>query len=116
MVVSRNGVSTIANVRDRFALFREMAFRQTVRISIEVRVVVNKLTIIAQLINGCAAAVALKEFHDGTVCRGNYGSTPRSRYVNRVMNASFRTRFSEGIPQLLGPYAGNRNDQFPRRT
>jgi len=75
MKVSRAGISTIANVRDRFALFREMAFGQTVRISIEVCVVIDKLTIRAQLINGCATAFALKEFRDGPIRRGNYGST-----------------------------------------
>ena len=110
MIVSRAGVSTIANVRDRFALFREMAFGQTVRISIEVCVVVDKLTISAELINGCAAAFALKEFHDRTVRRGNYWSTPRSWYINRIVNMSFRSRFREGIPQLLRPHSGNRND------
>src|SRR5947207_684283 len=92
-----------------------MTFGQAFRISIEVRVVVDKLAISAQLINGYATAFALEEFYDGSVRRGNYGSSPGSRYINRVMNASFRARFREGISQLLRPHPGNRNDQFRRR-
>ncbi len=72
MKVSGAGISTIANVRDRFALLREMAFGQTVRISIQVCVVIDKLTISAQLINGRATAFALKEFLQ---------SAPQRRYL-----------------------------------
>jgi len=115
MKVSRAGISTIANVRDRFALFREMAFGQTVRISIEVCVVIDKLTIRAQLINGCAIRVRSERVSRWPIRRGNYGSTTRRCDINRIVNAPFRARFREGISQLLRPHSDNRDDQFRGR-
>src|SRR6266404_1008829 len=60
MVVSRTGVSGIANIGDGFPLFGEMPFGQTIGISIEVRVIIDELAVHAQLINGRAAARALE--------------------------------------------------------
>src|SRR5437773_3984727 len=115
MVVSRAGIPTIADVGDCFTLFGEMTFGQAFRISIEVCVVVDELTISAHLINRGATAFARKEFHDGSVRRGNYGGAPRSRDINRIMNASFRARLREGISQLFGPHSDHWNDQIRGR-
>src|SRR6266850_212324 len=110
MIISRACVSTIANVRNRFPLFGEMTFGQTFRISIEVCVVVDEPTISTQLINRYAPAFALKKFYDRSVGRSNDGSSSRSGYINRIVNASFRARFRKSIAQLLRPHPGNGND------
>ncbi len=60
MIVSRAGVSRIADKGNGFALPGEVAFRQAVAISIQMRVVIDELAVHAQLIDGCAAARALK--------------------------------------------------------
>ena len=112
MIIACSGVSGIANVGDRFTLFGEVSFRQPLGISIQVRVVKDESAVSAQLINGRAATIAVKEFDDGAVRRGDDGGSERRGNIDRVMNPAFCPRVRKCVVQLIGPDTGYRNNQL----
>ncbi len=112
MIIPCSGVSGIAHIGDSFALLSEVSFRQAVGISIQVRIVKYESAVSAQLINGRAATIAVKEFHDSTVRGGDNGSSERRWNIDRVMHPVFGTRFRKCIAQLIGPHTGDRNNQL----
>ena len=112
MIIPCSGVSGIANKGDRFTLFGEVSFRQPFGISIQVRVVKDESAVSAQLINGRAATIAAKEFNDGSVRRGDDGSSKRRGNVDRVMDPAFCARVRKCIAQLIGADTGYWNNQL----
>src|SRR5258706_10639228 len=91
-----------------------MSFRQALGISIQVSVVKYESAVSAQLINGRAATLAVKEFHDGSVRGGDNRSSERRWNIDRVMNPAFGPRIRKCIAQLIGPDTGDRNNQIWR--
>ena len=116
MIIPCSGVSGIADIGDSLTLPGEVSFRQTLGISIQVRIVKDEPAISAQLINGRAATIAVKKFHDGSVRGGDHGSSERRWNIDRVMNPPFRTRVRKCVAQLIGPHTGDRNDQLGWRA
>lgn len=114
VVIPCSGVSRIAYVRNGLALFREVTFSQTFGISIEMRVVVDKLVVSAQLIDRGSASFALKQFHDGSVRSRDYGRPPRRGNINRIMNAPFGTTLGKRVTQLVWSYPSDWNNQVVR--
>lgn len=112
MVIPGSGVSGVADIGDSFTLPGEVSFRQTLGISIQVRVVKNESAVSAQLINGRAATIAVKEFQDGSIRGGDHGSSECRWNVDRVMNSAFGACIRKCIAQLIGPHASDRNDQL----
>jgi len=112
MIIPRSSVSGIADIGDSLTLPGEVSFRQTLGISIQVRVVKDEPAVSAQLINGRAAPIAVKKFHDGSVRGGDHGSSERRWNIDRVMNPAFGTRFRKCIAQLIGPHTRDRNNQL----
>ena len=111
MIIPCSGVSGIADIGDSLTLPGEVSFRQTLGISIQVRIVKYEPAISAQLINGRAATIAVKKFHDGSVRGGDHGSSERRWNIDRVVDPAFGTRFRKCIAQLIGPHTGDRNNQ-----
>ena len=111
MIIPCYGVSGIADIGDSLTLPGEVSFRQTLGISIQVRIVKDEPAISAQLINGRAATIAVKKFHDGSVRGGDHGSSERRWNIDRVVDPAFGTRFRKCIAQLIGPHTGDRNNQ-----
>src|SRR2546430_4370089 len=73
MIIPCSGISGIADIGDRLALPDEVSFRQTFGISIQVGVVIDESAVSAQLINGRAATIAVKEFDNASVRRCQNG-------------------------------------------
>ena len=111
MIIPCSGVSGIADIGDSLTLPRKVPFRQTLGISIQVRIVKDESAVGAQLINGRAATIAVKEFNDGSVRRGDHGSSERRWNIDRVMDPAFCSRIGKCIAQLIGPNPGDRNNQ-----
>src|SRR5437870_5837567 len=111
MIIPCSGVSGIADIGDSLTLPGEVSFRQTLGISIQVRIVKDEPAISAQLINGRAATIAVKKFHDGSVRGGDHGSSERRWNIDRVMNPAFGTRFRQCIAQLIWSHTSDRNNQ-----
>ena len=60
VVVAGGGVARIADVGDGLALSREVAFCESVRVVVQMRVVINGPVIRAELVDGNAAGLAEK--------------------------------------------------------
>ena len=116
MIIPGSGVSGIAHVGDRFTLSGEVPFRQPLGITIQVRIVKNESAVTAQLIDGGAAPIAVKEFNDGAVRRGNDRGSERRGNIDRVMDPPFCARVRKRVAQLIGPHTGDRNNQLWRRA
>ena len=112
MIIPCSGISRIADIGDGFTLPDEVFLRQALRISIQVCVVKQVSAVSAQLINGRAATIAVKEFHNSTVRSGDNGSSERRWNIDRVVDAAFGTRIRKCISQLIGPHTGDRNNQL----
>src|SRR6266536_6476328 len=89
MIIPCPGVSGITDIGDSLTLPGEVSFRQALGIAIQVRVVKYESAVRTQLINGRAATIAVKEFSDGSVHRGDNGSSERRWNIDRVMNPAF---------------------------
>lgn len=61
MIISGAGIPCIADVGDRLALGHDPTLAQTVCITIQMSVVVNKLLIVTELVDGHPAGFALKQ-------------------------------------------------------
>ena len=112
MIIPCSGISGIADIGDRLALPGEVSFRQPFGISIQVRVVIDESAVSAQLINGRAATVAVKEFNDGSVRRSDNRSSKRRWNIDRIMDPAFCTRIRKRIAQLIGAHSGDRNNKM----
>ena len=112
MVVSGAGVSGVADVSDDIALFHLVSFGETGSVAGEVSVVKDQLLVRIELIDRGAAAFALKEFHDVTICCRQDRRACGRRNVDRVMHAAFGSCLVEGVYQLVWSDAGNGNDQL----
>src|ERR1041385_5866568 len=92
MIIAGAGVPSIANVPDRLALRYRASFLQTVGIAIQMGVVVDKLFVAAQLVDGVAAVLTLKQSHDLAVGSREHRCSLRGRNVDGVVHASRTTR------------------------
>ena len=111
MVVAGTRVSGVADVSNHLSLPHEIAFGETIGVMRKVRVVIDELLVRAELIDGRAAAIAMKEFQNLPICCGKHGSFSGRGNIDRVVHASFGTRFVERIDQLLGFNSGDGNDE-----
>jgi len=116
VIIPGSGVSGSADIGDGLTLPGDVAFRQTFGISIEVRVIKNKSTVSAQLIDSRAATIAVKQFNDGPVRGGNDRRSQWRWNIDRVMSAPFGTRVRECVAQLIGPHTRHRNNQLGWRA
>ena len=109
MRMCRVGVAGRTDIADGLAACDLAALRQSVRIMIKVRVVVNGSVVWVELIDGRPARLALKEFDDATVSGGQHRRALWSRNVNRIVRAPLGARFAERVAQLVGTNSGNRD-------
>ena len=109
MIISGARVSSIADISDGLTLPGKMSFRQALGVSIQVRIVKDESAVSTQLINGCAATIAVKEFNDRAVRRGDYRSSQWRWNIDRVMYATFGACFRKRIAQLIAPHTDDRN-------
>src|SRR5689334_20116285 len=86
MVIPCSGVSGVADISEGLTLPGEVSFRQTIGISIKVRVIKHESAISAQLINRRAATIAVKKFDNDPVRRGDNSGSERRWNIDRVMN------------------------------
>ena len=110
MIISGTGVSSITDIGDGFTLPGKMSFRQTVGVSIQVRVVKHEAAVATQLINGGATAIAVKEFNDGAVRCGDHGSSEWRGNIDGIMYPAFGAGFGKRIVQLIGPHTHDRDN------
>src|SRR5207253_2453968 len=98
------------DVSNILAAPRDVSFREPVGVSREVRVVEDYVLVGGrELVDGDAALLASEEFDDAPVRRGEDGRVARGHYVYRVVYAPLAARVREGVAQLLGPHALDRN-------
>jgi hypothetical protein len=114
MAAAGGYVARVANIADDLSLLREETFRQAVGVTREMRVVVDRPVVGAQLINRDPAARALEQLYDLT-CGRRYGRRTATRHnVQRIVRASFGARLVIGVAQLLRAYADYRDCQRVR--
>ncbi len=112
MKISHAGISSVTHVTDDLALANKFSRRQAVGISLEMSVIENEFLVGAELIDRYAAALAREESDDLAVGGSHDRRAGRGRNIDRVVDASFRTRVGESVQQLIGSDANYRNDQF----
>ena len=112
MIIPCSGVSGIADIGEGLTLPGKVSFRQALGILIQVRIVKDESAVSAQLVNGRAATVAVKEFNDGSVRRSDNRSSKRRWNIDRIMNPAFCTRIRKRIAQLIGAHSGDRNNKM----
>ena len=112
MEISGARVSGVAHVANHFTLPGKLSGRESVRVTLQMGVIENQFLISAQLIDGCAAPVTLKQFDDFAISGGNDCCSSRGRNVDRVMNTTLGTCVSERVKQLFGLHTNHRNDEF----
>lgn len=112
MIVTGAGISGVTDVGDYLSLPHDVSFSEAIGVVREVGVVKDQFLVGAELINGCAAAFALKELLNLAVSSSQDGSFSSSGNVNRVVNAAFGARGVEGVDQLFRPDSGDRNDEI----
>lgn len=88
MKISRARITGVANVSDDFPLFQEFPDCETFGVTLQMGVIINELSVTAELINSCAAAFALKKFYDFAVGRSQNWSPGRSGNINGIMDPS----------------------------
>jgi hypothetical protein len=68
-------ITGVANVSDDVPLFYKFSDYETVSVTLQMGVIINELSVTAELINSCATAFALKKFYDFAIGRSK---NPRS--------------------------------------
>ena len=111
MKVAGTCITGVADVGDNLALLDCAAFDETVGIAREVSVVKDELPVSAELIDRGPTALAVEEFENLAVGRGQYGCFGGGHYVYRVVNAPFRACIVEGVDKLVRPHTSDRDDQ-----
>src|ERR1043165_5226927 len=91
MVITGACIAGVADVSNHLALLHEIAFRESLGVVREMRVIVDELLVRGELIDRGAAAFALKEFDDLAVGSGDDGSFRRSDYIDGVVRSAFRS-------------------------
>ena len=97
MVIAGACISCITNVANDIPLSYKLARKKSLRVALKMGVVKDQLLVSTQLVNSRAATLALEEFNNLAVNRGNDRSTTRGRNIYGVMHASFRTRSGKGV-------------------
>src|SRR5579872_299387 len=90
------GVAGGSYVADHFARSHGHAFVESCGVAIEVGVVVAKVALGVELVNGDAAGFAEEEFLDDTCGDGEDGCSARREKVYGFVGLSVRTAFVEG--------------------
>ena len=112
VVIADTCVTRITNVGNCLALARKLSWEKALRIALKVSVVKDQLLVSAELVDGCAATLALEESNNFAVGRGEDWGSRGSRDIYSVMHASFGTRIGKGVNQLVWWHSGDWNDQF----
>ena len=112
MVITGACIPGVADVGDHLSLMHDVSFSQALGVVREVRVVEDQFLIGAELIDGRAAAFALKELLNLAVSGGKDGSFSSGGDVDRVVNTAFGTRGVKGVDQLFRPDSGDRDDEI----
>src|SRR5215213_2583151 len=111
MIVAGACIAGVADVGDHLALLHNVAFGEVLGVAREVGVVEDEVMVCTELIDGRAAAVAVEELENFTICGSEYGCFSRGGNVDSVVYAAFRARVVEGVKQLIRAHTGDRDDQ-----
>jgi len=112
VVIAGASIPRITNVGNCLTLARELPWGKALRIALKMSVVKDQLLVSAELVDGCAASLALEESNYLAVGRGEDGGSRGSRDIYSVMHASFGARIGKGVNQLVWSHSGDWNDQF----
>lgn len=112
MVITSACVSGVTDVSDYLSLVHEVTFGEAVGVMRKVCVVEDHFLIGTELIDGRAAAFALKELLNLAVGGGEDGSFSGCGNVDGIVYAAFRARGVEGVDQLVRSNSGNRDDEI----
>jgi len=84
MVVASSGVSGVADVSNHIALSYVVSFGESRSVAPEVSVIKDFL-IWTKLIDSRSTPLALTQFHNSTICGGQYSSSRRRRNIDRIV-------------------------------
>ncbi len=112
--ISSAGVAGVADIRDNFPLLYKLTSHLAIGVALQVSVIKHELLIVAELIDCCPAALTLEKFYDLAVGSSHDRGSSRGRDIDGVVDASFGTRISERIQQLVWSYTNHWNDQVQR--
>src|SRR5258707_1144395 len=114
VVVTRSGVTRVADVSDGVSAMKYFTNFHTVRVVIKVSVVVDGPIVRVQLIDRYSAGLAKKQLYNRTVRRGKDRSVLWRRDVDCIVRTSFRPRGGKCVLQLFRSDTGNRNQKLSR--
>lgn len=112
VVIAGTCVAGGADVGDDVALSHAIAHAEVGGVAIEVGVIKDELSVVAQLINYLATESVAADPDDLAVGRGQHRSSARHDDVYRAVNASAGTRGVECILQIARTRARDGNDQI----
>src|SRR5262249_27601626 len=95
MVVSGARVAGAADKADDIALTHTLTLCEFIGVTVQMRVIKDRLLILADLINRIASALVIRKPQDFSVGRRQHGRFVRGHNVDRVMHPSLRTTVIE---------------------
>src|SRR5215212_10823385 len=101
MIVSRTGIACIADVTEQGSFLHFVPFMKIVSPSLKVRVVIEIFLVNADLVDRDPAALAIKEFHDGSVSGRDHRRSAGRHYIYGVVDSSLRPRLRKCVDKLL---------------
>ena len=111
VIVSRAGITGVADITDHIAAFGLPTFNQVVRVMIEMRIIIDCSPVRVALIDGCAAFVAVEKLYNNAISSGEDRRVVRGHDVDGVVNTAFGTSILKGVLQLIWLDTSNRKKQ-----
>jgi len=112
MVVTGACISGVADIGDYLSLMHDVSFSEAIGVVREVCVVEDQFLIGAELIDGRAAAFALKKLLNLAISSSQDGGFSSSGNVDRIVDAAFGARGVKGVDQLFRPHACDRDNEI----
>ena len=112
VVIAGASIPCVTNVGNCLTLARKLPWGKVIRVALKMSVVKDQLLVSAELVDGCAATLALEESNNLAVGRGEDWGSKGGRDIYSVMHAPFRARLGKGVIQLVWSHSGDWNDQF----